>query len=127
MNARKSKTPTTEVSEANFESEILKSKPPVLVAFWAGWSRPCHVLDAALKEVATACAGSVKIVKVNADDNPDLSLLYDVQSIPTLLYFVEGNLRTKVVGTASPEAILSKLRLVCGGNSKSPTQKANKK
>jgi thioredoxin 1 len=51
----------------------------------------------------------VKIVKVNADDNPDLSLWYEVQSIPTLLYFVDGSIRAKVVGTASKEAILAKL------------------
>ena len=110
----------------NFESEILKSKQPVLVAFWAPWSRPCSVLDAALAEVATRCAGLFKVVKVNADDNPDLSLLYDIQSIPTLLYFVEGNLRAKMVGTASPEAILAKLQLVCGGDSNASTHEQNK-
>jgi thioredoxin 1 len=121
MNASDHKSPTADVCEVNFESEILKSKQPVLVVFWAPWSRPCQVLDVALEEVATACAGIVKVVKVNADDNPDLSLLYDVQSIPTLLYFVEGNLRARLVGTASKEAILSKLQTVCGCNSKSGT------
>jgi thioredoxin-like negative regulator of GroEL len=64
-------------------------------------------LDSALDEVATACAGSVKVAWVNADDHPDLSMWYGIQSIPTLLYFVDGRLRARVVGTASKAAILS--------------------
>jgi thioredoxin 1 len=127
MNSNQDKSLTAEVGEANFELEVLRSKQPVLVAFSAPWSRPCHILDSVLDEVSTTCAGNVKVVKINADDNPDLSLLYDIQSIPTLLYFVEGSLCAKVVGTASPEAILSKLRMVCGDDSKSLTHEPNKK
>lgn len=106
---------TIDVGEANFESEVLKSKQPVLVAFWASWSRPCHVLESVLGEVVAACAGSVKFVKVNADDNPDLSICYEIQSIPTLLFFVGGNVRARVVGTASKEAILSRLLPIADG------------
>jgi thioredoxin 1 len=127
MNTNQDKALTTEVGEANFESEVLRSKQPVLVAFWAAWSRPCQILDWALDEVATECAGGAKVVKVNADDNPDLSMWYDVQSIPTLLYFVDGGIRAKVVGTASKEAILSKLQTVCrGGKATIFVPKANK-
>jgi thioredoxin-like negative regulator of GroEL len=67
-------------------------------------------LNAALEEVAASCAGRVKVVKVNADDNPDLSIWYEVQSIPTVLYFLDGALHDRVVGTASKEAILGKLQ-----------------
>jgi thioredoxin 1 len=109
MNTSQQKAPTVEVGEANFEAEVLKSKQPVLVAFWAPWSHPCHILDKALEEVAATCAGRVKVLKVNADDHPDLSLWYEIQSIPTLVYFVDGTIRAKVVGTASKEAILAKL------------------
>ena len=98
-----------EVGAASFEAEVLKSKQPVLVEFWAPWSRPCQVLDSVLTEIMITCGGKVKVVQVNADDNPDLSLLYEVQSIPTLLYFVDGSIRAKVVGTASKEAILAKI------------------
>ena len=127
MDTNQDKAPTVEVSEANFESEVLRSKQPVLVAFWTPWSRPCHILDSALDEVATACAGSVKVVKVNADDNPDLSIWYEIQSVPTLLCFVDGSLRAKVVGTASKKAILSKLQSVLhGGDSTSLTLDGNK-
>jgi thioredoxin 1 len=109
MNLNCDKQPTVEVDERNFVVEVLRSKQPVLVAFWAQWSLPCRVLDPVLDEVAIACAGSVKVAKVNADDNPDLSLWFDVQSVPTLLHFVSGKLRARIVGTATKETILSKL------------------
>ena len=99
-----------EIDEINFESEILKSKRPVLVAFLAPWSRPCQVLRPILDEVVTACAGSIKVAKVNADDNPGLSMWYEIQSVPTLLCFVDACPRARVVGTASKEAILSLLK-----------------
>ena len=125
MSANQNKVPTVEVGDATFDSEVLKSKQPVVVAFSAPWSRPCHIIDATLQEVAVACAGSAKVVKINADDNPDLSLWYEIQSIPTLLYFVNGILRAKVVGTASKEAILAKLQTVSSaGDAKSLTPDA---
>ena len=112
------KKPIIEIGEANFESEVLRWKQPVLVAFSAAWSRPCQILDAVLEEVAAACAGREKVVRINADNNPDLSLIWNIQSIPTLLYFVDGNLRGRIVGTASKEAILSKLQSVTDSDSK---------
>src|SRR5882757_357635 len=110
------KTQIAEIGEANFDSEVLQSKQPVLVAFLAPWSRPCQQVRSVLDEVATACARTVKVVKINADTNPDLGFCYDIHSIPTLLYFVNGALRAKMVGTTSQEAILSKLKLVCQGD-----------
>ncbi len=98
-----------QVAESNFAAEVLQSREPVLVNFWAPWSRPCQILDQVLKEFAATWAGRTKVVKVNADDSLDLSLTYDIQSIPTLLYFIEGHPRVRIVGTASKEAILAKL------------------
>lgn len=100
------------VGQADFASAILQSGKPVLAVFIAPWSRPCQVLEATLKEVVSACEGRVEVVKINADDQPDLSLWYDIQSIPTLLYFVAGRVQARVVGTASKEAILAKLNLL---------------
>src|SRR5258708_37514347 len=117
--------PILEINEPDFEEEVLRWKQPVLVAFSAAWSRPCQILDSVVVEVAATCAGRVKVVKINADNHPDLSLFWKIQSIPTLLYFVDGNLRAKIVGTASKEAILSKLRSVTGGDSKALTPDAN--
>jgi thioredoxin 1 len=105
-------TPPYKIGEDDFQSEVLRSTQPVLVAFWAPWSHPCQILSSVLEEVAAACNGTVKVVKVNADDNPDLSLWYDVQSIPTLLCFANGALRGKLIGTASKEAILAKFQSV---------------
>ena len=119
MNTNPDNGPIIEIGEANFESEVLRWKQPVLVAFSAAWSRPCQILDSVLEEVATACAGRAKVVKLNADNHPDLSFVWKIQSIPTLLYFIDGNLRAKIVGTASKEAILSKLQFATqGGDSK---------
>jgi len=118
--------PILEINEPDFEEEVMKRKLPILVAFSATWSLPCQILDSVVVEVAAACAGRVKVVKMNADNNPDLSLVLGIQSIPTLLYFADGSLRAKIVGTASKEAILSKLRSIShGGNSKTLNSDAN--
>jgi len=118
--------PILEINEPDFEEEVMKRKQPILVAFSATWSLPCQILDSVLVKVGAACEGCVKVVKINADNNPDLSLVLGIQSIPTLLYFADGSLRAKIVGTASKEAILSKLRSIShGGNSKTLNSDAN--
>ena len=94
------------VGETNFDSQVLQSKSPVLVAFWAPWSKPCNVMDPVLLEVAQTCSDRIAVVKVNADDNPSLSLCFGVQNIPTLLHFKAGQLRGQLVGTVSKDAIL---------------------
>ncbi|MDB6015964.1 MAG: thioredoxin [Pedosphaera sp.] len=101
-----------EINEMDFELEVLQSKLPAMVAFLAPWSRCCHVISPVLDEVATACVGNVKVVKVNVDDNPDLGMWYGIQFIPTLLCFVDGEVRAKIPGTASKETILTKLKVV---------------
>ena len=109
MNTQKGSLPVV-VTGVNFKAEVLESKQPVFVEFWAPWSRPCQVMDSVLHELLSAWAGNVKVVKVNADDSLDLSLLYDIQSVPTLVYFVSGNPCLRIVGTASKEAILAKIQ-----------------
>lgn len=98
------------IAAEDFKTEVLESTQPVLVDFWTPWSRPCQVFDSVLRELADVCAGKVKVVKINADDSLDLSLWYEIQSVPTLLCFVRGNPRLRIVGTATKEAILAKLK-----------------
>jgi thioredoxin 1 len=109
MNRTRNISRPLQLDGANFDSEVLRSKMPVLVAFSANWSRPCTILDPVLDEIASECSGKLKVARVNADGNLDLSLQYDVQAMPTLLYFVSGNVRAKIVGTATKQAILSEL------------------
>jgi thioredoxin 1 len=109
MNKKPDTPHLLKVGKANFEPEVLRSNRPVLVAFLTPWSRACSVLTFVLDKVIMACGGSVKFVTINADDEPDLSLWYGIRSVPTLLYFVDGVIRAKIVGTASKEAILAKL------------------
>ena len=110
MNSNEIEVQIVEVGEASFFSEVVQSKLPVLVGFLAPGNQPFQVLRLVLHEVATACVGSVKVAWANAADNPNLSIWYRIQSIPTLLYFVDGRPRVRVVGTASKEGILSQLK-----------------
>jgi thioredoxin 1 len=101
--------PTIETSEANFETDVLKSTVPVIVDFWAPWCGPCKMLAPVLDEIATEQGNRVKIAKVNVDENSALASQYKIQGIPTLLYFANGEVRTQIVGVASKKAILAKL------------------
>ena len=109
------------ITAADFTAEVLAPNQPVLVEFWTSWSRPCQILDSVLRELADAWGEKVKVVKVDADDSLDLSLCYDIQSVPTLLYFIGGNPCTRIVGTATKEAIEAKLkRLLEDGQALNP-------
>jgi thioredoxin len=101
--------PVQEINEPEFEIEVLRCPQPVLVGFLTGWSKPCALVEPVLDEVAQACNGNAKIFKVDVDDNPDLGTIYGVQSIPMLIFFLNGTVRAKIVGMASPKAILAKL------------------
>jgi len=102
------------IPAVSFRLEVLESKQSVLVEFWTPWSRPCHIIEPVLQELARDWTGRAKVVKVKADDCLDLSLWYEVHSVPTLLYFVRGNPCLRIVGTASKAAILAKLEPFTG-------------
>ncbi len=83
-------TNTTQITDATFKAEVLDSKIPVLIDFWAEWCGPCKSLGPTLEEVAAEFAGKVKIVKMNVDENSDVPSQFNVRSIPTLILFKGG-------------------------------------
>ena len=109
MNAMSDEGSGREVGKANFDSEVLRSERPVLVVFWTPWSPACRAAEPALNEVMRELSERVRSVKINADENPHLSLWYGIQSLPTLLYFVDGVVVARIVGAASKNAILAQL------------------
>ncbi len=100
---------TIEINESNFESEVLKSTEPVLVDFWAAWCGPCKMLAPVLDELAVEQADSVKVAKINVDQQPALAARFGIQCIPTLLYFVDGQVRHQMMGVVSKKAIIARL------------------
>ncbi len=94
-----------ELSDANFEAEVLQSSRPVLVDFWAPWCGPCRMIAPVLEEIAAENEGKVVIAKVNTDENPQWAMQFGVQGIPTLLFIAGGEVKDHQVG-AGPAPVL---------------------
>ena len=99
---------TTQVSDATFGEEVLNSKEPVLVDFWAEWCGPCRAIAPLLDELSTELSGKVKIVKLNVDENPSTMTKYGVRSIPTMILFKGGEAVDMKVGAGTPKAAMAK-------------------
>ena len=93
------------VSDATFESEVLKATGPVVVDFWAEWCGPCRMIAPALEEIAGSLGEKVKIVKLNVDENPQTAAKYNIQSIPTLLIFKNGDMSSRQIGAAPKQKL----------------------
>lgn len=87
-----------DVTQTNFESEVLKSSDPVLVDFWAPWCGPCRMLSPVVEKVAQKFAGKAKFVKMNTDENPSLAGHYGISGIPCLILFKGGQAVDRIVG-----------------------------
>jgi thioredoxin 1 len=88
----------SEVTDNNFQAEVIESDVPVLVDFWAPWCGPCRMVAPVLEEIAGEKGDALKIVKLNVDDNQQTAMSYEVLSIPTLILFKNGAVAKKVVG-----------------------------
>jgi thioredoxin 1 len=98
------------VTDQSFETEVLQSTEPVLVDFWAAWCGPCRAVAPAVEEIATEYKGRLKVVKVDVDENGEVSMRYNVRSIPTLLVFKNGQVVEHLVGAYPKPLIVSKLQ-----------------
>lgn len=87
-----------EVGDSSFESEVLKSDKPVLVDFWAPWCGPCRAIAPIVEELAENFGDKVKFTKCNVDENPTTPTKYGIKSIPTLIFFKDGEIQDKVIG-----------------------------
>ncbi len=93
--------PTTSVTEASFEQDVLKSAVTVLVDYWAQWCGPCKMISPMIDKSAKSYAGRLNIAKINVDDNPKIASQYHVRSIPTLMLFKDGHPVATQVGALS--------------------------
>ncbi|MCJ7826371.1 thioredoxin [Patescibacteria group bacterium] len=97
------------LTDKNFSTEVMQSKIPVLVDFWAVWCGPCQMQEPIVEKVATTMAGKAKVGKLNVDENPKIAQKYNVMSIPTLMIFKGGAMVKQFVGVQSKETLIAEL------------------
>ena len=99
----------SQLTDANFESEVINSGKPVLIDFWAVWCGPCKMITPELEKLASEKGEEIKIGKLNVDENRDVAIKYGISSIPTLLLFKDGQVVKKLVGVMSKDRILNEI------------------
>lgn len=97
------------VTDANFQAEVLNSDLPVLVDFWAAWCGPCRMMGPVIDEIAGEYEGKLKVCKMNVDENPNTPTKYGIMSIPTLILFKDGAPVKKLIGFRPKKDIIAEL------------------
>ena len=101
-----------EITDDNFETEVINSDKPVLIDFWSVWCGPCKLIAPIVEELATEYDGKVKIGKLDVDSNQQTSIKFGVRSIPTLLLFKDGKLKETIIGAVPKKNIVDKINSV---------------
>jgi thioredoxin 1 len=101
--------PTIEVTDQDFEDKVLKSPVPIVVDFWAEWCGPCHMVAPVLEEIATEKEGKLTVAKLDIDANPETARRFGILSIPSMLLFVDGIEKRRLVGARGKQQILGEL------------------
>ena len=97
---------TVYLSDDNFDEEVLESKVPVLVDFWADWCGPCRRVAPVIEEIAERYVGQLKVGKLNVDENPGVASFHGIKSIPTLIFFRDGKPVEEVIGVVPKEQLV---------------------
>ena len=116
---------TTKITDASFESDVLKAPGPVLVDFWAEWCGPCRVIAPALEEISSELGDKLTIAKLNIDENPDVPVRYGVRGIPTMLLFKGGQPVAQKVGAAPRSQIQQWIETALADGSAATAQTAS--
>ena len=101
-----------EVTDANFETEVINSDLPVLIDFWAPWCGPCRAIGPVVDELSREFSGKLKVVKMNVDDNPLTPSRFGVRSIPNLLIFKNGQVKDQIIGAVAKQMFVQAISKV---------------
>lgn len=100
------------INDSNFEEMVLKSSIPVLLDFWAPWCGPCRMISPIVEELSKEYEGKWLIAKCNVDESTDIPMKFGIRNIPTLLFFKDGVMKEKMVGSTTKAAIVAKMNSI---------------